>query len=143
MPPSLRRVLVIGCGGAGKSTFASRLGERTGLPVIHLDALFWRSRTMSNNYAARQGGWKFVHSTEGGMKPGPGQTPGRDMLFHLAEDLSEQHDLAATQPEKLAALKRLYAAWSAEVDADCRKLGLEPKMPGPEVPAAKAKDAGQ
>jgi adenylate kinase family enzyme len=39
----MQRVLVIGSGGAGKSTFATRLGERTGLPVIHLDALFWRA----------------------------------------------------------------------------------------------------
>jgi len=38
----MRRVLVIGSGGAGKSTFARRLGERTGLPVIHLDAAFWK-----------------------------------------------------------------------------------------------------
>jgi adenylate kinase family enzyme len=39
----MRRVLVIGSGGAGKSTFAARLGERTGLPVLHLDALYWRA----------------------------------------------------------------------------------------------------
>lgn len=39
----MHRVLVIGSGGAGKSTFATRLGERTGLPVIHLDALYWRA----------------------------------------------------------------------------------------------------
>jgi len=38
----MRRVAVIGPGGAGKSTFARRLGERTGLPVIHLDELYWR-----------------------------------------------------------------------------------------------------
>ena len=35
-------MLVIGSGGSGKSTLARRIGERTGLPVIHLDALYWR-----------------------------------------------------------------------------------------------------
>lgn len=40
--PRMRRVLVIGSGGAGKSTFAARLAERTGLPLVHLDALYWR-----------------------------------------------------------------------------------------------------
>ena len=37
----MRRVLVIGSGGAGKSTLALRVGEITGLPVIHLDRLYW------------------------------------------------------------------------------------------------------
>jgi adenylate kinase family enzyme len=39
----MRRVLVIGSGGAGKSTFAKRLGAATRLPVIHLDACYWRA----------------------------------------------------------------------------------------------------
>jgi adenylate kinase family enzyme len=38
----VKRVAIIGAGGAGKSTLATALGERTGLPVIHLDRLFWR-----------------------------------------------------------------------------------------------------
>lgn len=38
-----RKVLVMGSPGAGKSTFARRLGEATGLPVIHLDQHFWNS----------------------------------------------------------------------------------------------------
>ncbi|WP_158879511.1 DNA topology modulation protein FlaR [Amycolatopsis anabasis] len=38
----MRRIAVIGCGGAGKSTFSRRLGEILGLPVTHLDRLFWR-----------------------------------------------------------------------------------------------------
>ena len=38
----MRRVVVLGRGGAGKSRFARELGERTGLPVIELDRLFWQ-----------------------------------------------------------------------------------------------------
>ena len=37
----MKRILVIGSGGAGKSTFAKRLGEILKLKVIHLDSLFW------------------------------------------------------------------------------------------------------
>ncbi len=115
-------------------------GKKTGAPH---PILFWRSRTMSNNYAARQGDWKFVHSTEGDSTPGPRQKLGRDMLFNLANDLSEQHDLAAEQPAKLAELKKLYEAWSAEVDADCRRLGIEPKVPkAPSVPNKKEAPQG-
>jgi adenylate kinase family enzyme len=36
----MKRVAVIGSGGAGKSVF--ELGERTALPVIHLDRLYWK-----------------------------------------------------------------------------------------------------
>lgn len=38
----MEKVLVIGSGGAGKSTFSKALGEATGLPVVHLDRLYWR-----------------------------------------------------------------------------------------------------
>jgi adenylate kinase family enzyme len=38
----MRRVVIVGPGGAGKSTFADELGTRTGLPVVHLDQHFWR-----------------------------------------------------------------------------------------------------
>ncbi|MEO8671073.1 MAG: hypothetical protein ABI411_07140 [Tahibacter sp.] len=38
----MRKVLLIGCGGAGKSTLARRIAARTGLPLIHLDQCFWR-----------------------------------------------------------------------------------------------------
>ena len=36
------RILVIGSGGSGKSTLARRIAERTGLPLIHLDRLYWK-----------------------------------------------------------------------------------------------------
>ena len=38
----MRRVLIIGNAGSGKTTFAKALAEKTGLPLVHLDRLFWR-----------------------------------------------------------------------------------------------------
>ena len=38
----MRKVLVIGSCGSGKSVFSRRLGELTRLPVIHLDSHFWQ-----------------------------------------------------------------------------------------------------
>jgi adenylate kinase family enzyme len=43
----MKRVVILGRGGAGKSTLALRLGEITGLPVIELDRVFWRPGLMA------------------------------------------------------------------------------------------------
>lgn len=37
----MQRILIIGNAGAGKSTFAKALAEKTKLPLVHLDKLFW------------------------------------------------------------------------------------------------------
>lgn len=37
-----KRIMVIGCSASGKSTFSRRLSEITGIPVTHLDTLFWK-----------------------------------------------------------------------------------------------------
>ena len=39
----MQKVLVIGCPGSGKSTFARRLQAPTGLPLIYLDRLNWNA----------------------------------------------------------------------------------------------------
>lgn len=39
----MRRVLVIGSPGSGKSTFARKLRELTGLPLVYLDRLQWNA----------------------------------------------------------------------------------------------------
>lgn len=62
----MKRVLVIGCPGAGKSTFSQELARITELPLIHLDFLYhdqshsyktdtesWRSRVVSETKKKR------------------------------------------------------------------------------------------
>ena len=38
----MRKVIVIGCPGSGKTTFSKRLAEDTGLPLYHLDSIWHR-----------------------------------------------------------------------------------------------------
>ena len=38
----MQRILVMGSSGSGKSTFSKRLSDITGIPVVSVDALFWR-----------------------------------------------------------------------------------------------------
>jgi len=39
---TMKKILVIGAGGAGKTTFARQLGEILGIDVVHLDSFYWR-----------------------------------------------------------------------------------------------------
>ena len=39
----MKRVLVIGSGGSGKSTLSRQLGELLNIEVTHLDSLYWRA----------------------------------------------------------------------------------------------------
>jgi adenylate kinase family enzyme len=41
-PGTPRRIAVVGCAGAGKTRFSRELGRRLGLPVLQLDAHYWR-----------------------------------------------------------------------------------------------------
>ena len=37
-----RKIIILGCPGSGKSTLAIQLAEKTGLPLVHLDQLWWK-----------------------------------------------------------------------------------------------------
>lgn len=54
---AVKRVVILGRGGAGKSALARQLREITGLPVAELDTLFWQSGpnpSEPQRWAARQ-----------------------------------------------------------------------------------------
>src|SRR3954471_16745103 len=62
----MQRILVMGSSGSGKSTFAAHLSETTGLPMVSLDALFWKPGWVASDSAefhqrvaeaARQPSW--------------------------------------------------------------------------------------
>lgn len=48
----MERVLIIGCSGSGKTALANALGEKLGLPVIQLDAL-WEGNPTREEFDAR------------------------------------------------------------------------------------------
>jgi len=39
----MKKVIVIGCPGSGKSTFSKALQKRIGIPLFHLDQLYWNA----------------------------------------------------------------------------------------------------
>lgn len=45
----MKRIVIIGSGGAGKSTFARRLSKANGIEVIHLDKIYWQPNWIKPN----------------------------------------------------------------------------------------------
>ena len=39
----MKRIIVIGCPGSGKSTFSKSLHKITGIPLYHLDMMYWNA----------------------------------------------------------------------------------------------------
>ena len=38
----MKKIIVLGCSGSGESTFAIKLHEKLGLPLYHLDNIWWK-----------------------------------------------------------------------------------------------------
>lgn len=38
----MKRIMIVGQPGSGKSSLAQALGQRTGLPVVHIDKIHWQ-----------------------------------------------------------------------------------------------------
>ena len=39
----MKKIIIIGCPGSGKSTFARALHEKTGIPLYYLDMMYWNA----------------------------------------------------------------------------------------------------
>lgn len=39
----MKKIMVIGCPGSGKSTFSRALHDQTGIPLYHLDMMYWNA----------------------------------------------------------------------------------------------------
>ena len=39
----MKRLIVIGCPGSGKSTVSRALHNKTGIPLYHLDIMYWNA----------------------------------------------------------------------------------------------------
>ena len=39
----MKKIMIIGCPGSGKSTFSRALHKITGIPLFHLDIMYWNS----------------------------------------------------------------------------------------------------
>ncbi len=78
------------------------------------DALFFSTL---KHWAIRQEQWKLVSETDG-----------EPLLFNLANDIEERHDLAATEPDRVKELTQKWRAWNSQ-------------MPQPPKPTTAKQDA--
>ncbi len=57
----MQRVAVIGCGGAGKTTLANKLGRRLHLPVLHIDSFYWQQYPGREPVESTPAEWRSIH----------------------------------------------------------------------------------
>jgi arylsulfatase A-like enzyme len=102
------------------------------------EQLFWRAG--ARQHAARVGDWKLVTIPQAGGS----------MLFNLKDDIAEQHDLAASHPDKLKELQAAFAEWERGTqpakwirqDQRNAEIGGQIKEGGASPPTARRNTAG-
>jgi arylsulfatase A-like enzyme len=96
---------------------------RSGVPPAR-DTLFWHyphyhGSTWAPGSAMREGDWKLIEFYEEGTAE----------LYNLKSDVSERHNLAASETHQLRAMRAKLAAWRAEVGAYVLQPGHQPTIP--------------
>jgi arylsulfatase A-like enzyme len=111
--PTLIDMLQLPSAAAAESDGMSLTPLLKGATTIARDAIFWHFPHYSNHGmqspggAVRCGDYKLLEYYENNTV----------QLFNLKEDMSEQHDLAASLPEKADELRALLHQWRAQVHA--------------------------
>ncbi|HEX9955017.1 MAG TPA: zeta toxin family protein [Allosphingosinicella sp.] len=140
MPAEPNRIMIVGQPGSGKSRLARLLGERTGLPVVHVDRIHWQpgwverpkeEKTRLCREVEQQSRWIF----EGGHSATWGSRVARaDMLIVLQRPLAlrlwrvlrrtfadlgrTRPDMADGCPERLSSLPEFIGyIWSTRNSA--------------------------
>ena len=39
----MKRIVIVGCAGCGKSTLAAKLGSKLNIPILYLDTIYWKA----------------------------------------------------------------------------------------------------
>ena len=80
---------------------------------IDRDTLYFRYRNPRGvlQKAMTQGGWKYLSDEKG-----------EEHLFHLAEDVGEEHDLKEAEPERFERMKKTWSDWETRVLAGAPAL---------------------
>jgi adenylate kinase family enzyme len=65
----MARIVILGCAGTGKTTLARRLAERTGAPLISLDAI-WQPQWNENDVPEFRGLIEQAHAGEAWISEG-------------------------------------------------------------------------
>lgn len=89
-------------------------GKKTGKPH---ETLYWR---FGDQWAIRHGDYKLVVGRGGSGEP---------ELYNLKEEISEQTDLAAKEPTKVAELQSLWDQWNAD-NIPAKSAQSDGKQPG-------------
>lgn len=103
----------LGEGEDGVDLLPYLTGKAAGLPH---EALFWRH---GGQWAARQGPWKLVRWLDRRDNDAESRMTEPE-LYNLTEDIGEQHNLIATNPEKARALQAAWDNWNKDNIAPIR-----------------------
>ena len=61
----MKKIIVIGCPGSGKSTFSRALHKNTGIPLYHLDMMYWNAdKTTVNKHVFWERLWAVLGKDE-------------------------------------------------------------------------------